>query len=322
MARPRIFVSSTYYDLRVIRADLERFIKEFGYEPVLFERGHVPYGKEEALEEYCYREIANCDIVITLIGGKIGTQSKDQQNSITQNELRKAIESGKQVYIFIEKAVLSEYRTFLNNRDVKGFKPAAVNDIKIYKFIEDIYSLQSGNPIEGFEISDDIFKYLREQWAGLFQRLLHESSRKRELDIIDGLKSTAATLNNLVTFLTEERSAGDAVIKDILLSSHPAFQAIKQHAKIPYRVIFSTFEELDLLLTARQFELDDISSIDEDFIDWDNRKQNLCIRIHRDIFDHDNKLKVFTPNEWNEKWITSFQLSKPSKDEDDDDIPF
>ena len=58
MARPRIFVSSTYFDLRVLRADLERFIREMGYEAVMFERGHIPYGSEQALEEYCYREIA------------------------------------------------------------------------------------------------------------------------------------------------------------------------------------------------------------------------------------------------------------------------
>jgi hypothetical protein len=37
MAKPRIFVSSTFYDLRQIRSDLERFIKEIGYEPVLNE---------------------------------------------------------------------------------------------------------------------------------------------------------------------------------------------------------------------------------------------------------------------------------------------
>jgi hypothetical protein len=28
MAKPRVFISSTFYDLRHLRADLERFIKE------------------------------------------------------------------------------------------------------------------------------------------------------------------------------------------------------------------------------------------------------------------------------------------------------
>ena len=64
MAKPRVFISSTYYDLKSIRADLERFIRDQGYEPVMHERGHIPYGKEDKPEEYAYREIDYCDIII------------------------------------------------------------------------------------------------------------------------------------------------------------------------------------------------------------------------------------------------------------------
>jgi len=39
MARPKVFVSSTFYDLKQIRADLEHFIREMGYDAVLHERG-------------------------------------------------------------------------------------------------------------------------------------------------------------------------------------------------------------------------------------------------------------------------------------------
>ena len=320
MAKPRVFVSSTYYDLRVIRADLERFMRELGYEPVLFERGHIPYGKEEALEEYCYREISSCDMVVSIIGGKYGSQSKDQKSSITQRELRVAIEQGKQIYIFIEKAVLGEYRTYLGNRDVPGFKPTAVNDSRVYSFIEELYGLPSGNPIEGFEISDDIVRYLREQWAGLFQRLLHESAQKNEVNIIESLKSTASTLNHLVTFLTEERSKGDQAIKDILLSTHPAFGAVKAAAKIPYRIIFYTLDELEALVSARSFKRDE-APFDDDYYEWDNHKLGLGIRISKEVFDPDGRLKVFTPDEWDDTWVSSYRLQAPSDDRSDD-IPF
>ena len=63
MAKPRIFVSSTYYDLKYIRADLDRFIREQGYESVLNEKGHIPYGSAEKLEEYCYKEIELCEVL-------------------------------------------------------------------------------------------------------------------------------------------------------------------------------------------------------------------------------------------------------------------
>ncbi|MCH8088039.1 MAG: DUF4062 domain-containing protein, partial [Chloroflexi bacterium] len=64
MARPRVFISSTFYDLRQVRADLEHFVKQMGYEPVLHERGTISYGAEERLEEYAYREVELSDILI------------------------------------------------------------------------------------------------------------------------------------------------------------------------------------------------------------------------------------------------------------------
>ena len=87
MAKPRIFISSTFYDLRHVRADLERFIRDMGYDPVLNERGAIPYGKESALEEYCYREIDLCDIVVAIIGGRYGSGSDSEPYSISQMEL-------------------------------------------------------------------------------------------------------------------------------------------------------------------------------------------------------------------------------------------
>jgi hypothetical protein len=295
--------------MRVVRADLERFIKEIGFEPVLFERGHVPYGKEEALEEYCYREISNCDILVTIIGGKFGSQSSDQKNSITQKELKTAIVLGKQIYIFIEKPVYSEYKTYLKNKEVEGFKPSTVDDSRVFKFIEDIYALQSGNPVEPFELSNDITRFLKEQWAGLFQRLLHESARQKEIDVIEYLKSTASTLNNLITFLTEERLKGDQAIKDILLSSHPAFAAIKKAANIPYRVVFHNRKELNELLTARSFIQDPFDT--GTTCCWENYELGYGIRVCIEIFKSNGKLKIITPEEWKDEWVQVYSINRP-----------
>jgi hypothetical protein len=35
MAKPRIFVSSTYYDLKYIRASLELFIESLGFDAII-----------------------------------------------------------------------------------------------------------------------------------------------------------------------------------------------------------------------------------------------------------------------------------------------
>ncbi|WP_222102500.1 DUF4062 domain-containing protein [Gilliamella apicola] len=45
MAKPRIFISSTFYDLKHIRHDLHSFIESLGYEPIRNKEGNISYGK-------------------------------------------------------------------------------------------------------------------------------------------------------------------------------------------------------------------------------------------------------------------------------------
>ena len=51
MAAPKIFISSTYYDLRQSRENIEAFIKSIGYEPIMHERLTIPYTPERPLVE-------------------------------------------------------------------------------------------------------------------------------------------------------------------------------------------------------------------------------------------------------------------------------
>jgi hypothetical protein len=300
---------------------LERFIKEVGYEPVLFERGHIAYGKDELLEDSCYREISGCDVLIAVIGGRFGTTSKDERHSISQKELKTAVELGKQIYVFVERAVHAEYQTYLANKAVAGFRPSSVTDIRVFHFLEEVYGLPSGNPVEAFEISEDITRYLREQWAGLFQRLLQEAARQKEVNIIEGLQTTAATLQQLVTFLTEERTKGDNAIKDILLLSHPAFDAVKKTARVPYRVAFFTLSELDALLRVRQFVKDPEPPV-PGFIDWDHKDEQHGIRVRADIFDEKGKLRVITPQEWDANNVQRYDFDPPPPPTAEDEVPF
>lgn len=304
MAKPRIFISSTYYDLKNIRADLERYILERNYEPVLNERGHIAYQTKEKLEEYCYREIVNCNILISIIGGRYGTISQHLGNSITQKELKTALEQGKQVYIFIEKAVLNEYRTYEKNKHlVDQIVFSSVEDVKVFQFIEEIIALPLNNQYTTFESSQDIIRYLQEQWASLFHSLLQDSAKQKELELLDDLKATAKTLNHLVTFLTEEKKTDNKNINQILFVNHPIFNEVKIKAKLGFRIFFYNLKELDQLLKAQGF-----SEI-EGYEHWDDpnkkewAKEDLLLKIALSVFDENGKLKLFTPEEWQEEWV-------------------
>ncbi|MCX8958169.1 DUF4062 domain-containing protein [Erwinia psidii] len=91
-----------------------------GYDPIIFERGHIPWDKEDPHEFSCYREIHTCDILVTVIGEKFGTQSRNNEPSITQNEINEAFDRGKQVYLFVDKSVYAEYYTYQKISILRG----------------------------------------------------------------------------------------------------------------------------------------------------------------------------------------------------------
>lgn len=317
MAKPRVFVSSTFYDLRHVRSDLEMFIKDVGCEPVLHERGSIPYGKEEALEEYCYREIELCDIIVSIIGGRYGSESEEVPYSVSQMELKRASDAGKQVYIFVDRNVLSEYSTYLENKQNKDVKYRYVDNIAVYKFLEEIYGLPKNNPVTPFETSQDITLYLKTQWAGLFQRLLMEETRREEVRLIKDLTRSAETLNKLVTYLTEEKKGSDEAIKTILLASHPVFDPIKKNLRIQYRIYFTNLEELNELLKARRYE-----PVNEEFWDEPSYREWLKIignnrylfKVANEIFDDNGKLKIMTKDDWDDDYI-KLEISPVEDDE-------
>jgi hypothetical protein len=319
MAKPKIFLSSTYYDLKHIRSDIERFIKELGYDPILNEQGGIPYGKEDRLEEYCYKEINNVDILVSIVGGRYGSESKLEKRSVSQIELKTAYELNKQVYIFIEKGVYNEYQFYKANKDKEGIKFTFADNVKIHEFIEYLESLPNNNTIHGFESSYDIINFLKQQWAGLFQRFLAEQTRIKELNVIKGIESTAKTLNQLVTFLTDEKRGTDNAINEILLSNHPAMEQLKNQINVPFRVFFTNQEELENLLKYRGFKSSNSNLPFGDQI-WEMYHSDSVYRIifSENLFNSESKLKVFTKDEWDPN-LLRFESEKII---DDDDLPF
>ncbi|RHX83620.1 DUF4062 domain-containing protein [Leptospira stimsonii] len=323
MAKPRIFISSTFYDLRQIRADLEKFIKEVGYEPVLNERGHIPYGRDEKLEEYCYREISNVDILISIVGGRFGSPSFEPQSSISNIELKTARDLSKQVYIFIEKSVDTEYYTYLRNKDSDSVTFNYVDDIRIYKFLEEIRNLSTNNILHQFETAEDIIGFLKEQWAGLYQRLLQESSRQREYKLIDKLSNTSKTLDELVEYLSRERRSTDAVVEEILLRNHPAFSQLKNELNLKFPIIFTTKDELNSFMHFNGYRRHRTLA-EENSIKYHYRNELTgeasTFLFSNDMFDIDQKLKIVPGAKWNSNWIKHDYV--PALVNDDDDIPF
>lgn len=322
MAKPRVFLSSTYYDLKSVRTDLERFIRDRGYDPVLNERGSITYSKEISPEMSCYREVETCDILVCIIGGRLGNSSVNDEYSITQLELKTALESYKQVYIFVDRDVMSEYRTYLNNKDAE-VKWVFVDDPKIFKFLEEVFGLPNNNAIIPFETGHDIVSALREQWAGLFQRLLQDATASGAFEVAQELRQGVETVRQLVKVLRTPNETGDAnsaAINAILEPSHPAFARVKSILKVPYRVYFSTMDELNAWVKVRGFQpVSKEAWDDESVFEWINKKDDKrwdMLKMKDCLFDEDGR---FIPGkvEWDDSLIWREARSREAEDPDD-----
>lgn len=212
MAKPRIFVSSTYYDLRHIRDRLEAFIEALGYEPVLFESGDIPFRHDSPLDESCYAEIKLCHVLILIIGGRYGSPASDEArrdeidkryefyNSITRKEYLAARERDIPLFIFVEKNVLAEYDTYKHNKRRSDIEYAHVESVNVFRLLDEILSRERNNFVRGFDRFDDISAWLRDQWAGLFADLI--SKRGTETGIKD-LAVRVAELGQITSALKE-----------------------------------------------------------------------------------------------------------------------
>jgi len=334
MARPKVFISSTYFDLKSIREELDRFVTSIGYEPIRHEMGHISYGRDEPPENYAYKEVEYSDILISIIGSKFGTTSNQGIYSISQAELRKAYDENKQVYIFIDEAVHSEYKFYLANKHLNDITYTAVTDKRIFGFIEEIYQLKHGNPIFSFRTGLDIVTMLRDQWAGLFQRLLSQEKLRSQTALTEQLQQSLQTVSDLVNYLQKNNLDDRAVLQQIIFNNHPAFTRLREAIKNKYRLFFTNLQELsEWAVGARSFERIAELDGDSDYI-WMReyqvglRTKNQGTRyqtllVDKCIFGENSELKSFSQNEWNDDWIrviTSEQ--KPDRFLVDDDIPF
>ncbi len=206
MSRPRVFVSSTYYDLKHLRSSLENFIESLGFDAILSEKGKIAYAPDVPLDESCYREVGTADIFVLIVGGRYGTEVSatktvvhksfyERYNSITRGEYRSAVDREVPTYVLIERSVYAEYETYLKNKGKKDISYAHVDSVNIFQLIEDIHGQPRNNPIQQFEKYSEIEAWLREQWAGLFRELLQRLQSQAQISSLQAQVSQLSELN-------------------------------------------------------------------------------------------------------------------------------
>ena len=117
-----IFISSTDYNLKDLRAELARFLSELGYRPILSSAEGFP-DSSPSLEpwESCLPVLDKCFVMVLIIDGKYGTALKwtnfkdcfeDKKLAPTHAEYIYAHKARKRMLVFIRKALMPHYQSY------------------------------------------------------------------------------------------------------------------------------------------------------------------------------------------------------------------
>jgi hypothetical protein len=236
MATPRIFVSSTCYDLQEVRFQLRHFISEFGFEPVMSEFGDIFFDLKSHVQDACKNEIEKTDLFVLIIGNSYGSiyhghHNHAEPDSVTLQEFRKCLEVGIPKYIFINKFLKHDFDNYRRSK-AKAYASnydASKKDISeseftedynksypfpqesyrhIFKFLDLVESLNTNNAYYTFESFDEIKISLKKQWAALFYDALRNTRNISQLSLtnIEGKLEKIENYIELIAKETESKS--------------------------------------------------------------------------------------------------------------------
>ena len=219
MANLKILLSSTCYDLSIVRSQIRSFIQKMGYEPVMSDNADILYDPRTHTHLSCVKEVENCDMAVLIIGSRFGGEAVPQtlenidldglklkskntkfwENiehiSVTQAEILKCVELGLPIFTFVDAGVMHDHFVYEKNKDkdfIKNIEFPSIDKKEtaqyIFEFINFIRLRSENNSIVEFTKLEDIETFLKKQWSAYFQRLLQEQQNKksefRRLDFV------------------------------------------------------------------------------------------------------------------------------------------
>jgi len=233
MAMPRVFISSTCYDLRYIRDNLKYFVKTIGYEPILSEEGSIYYDPTVDAQDSCLREVPSCQLFILIVGGRFGEAYKDTGASITNTEYREAVKSQVPIFALVDNSVLSEYFVYQKNKvnpkiDEKKIDYPSADSTKIFDFIEEVRRSSVNNALVAFSNFSDIESYLKQQWAGMmYSFLTRQNEDRRVADTLSALTQMSEKVEFLSTQILKSIGTEEAKLMSELydvMMDHSCFR--------------------------------------------------------------------------------------------------
>lgn len=238
----------------------------------------------------------------------------------------------KQMYIFVDRNVYSEFSTYEKNKD-SSIDWAHVNNTKIFEFIEEL----KGNNriiINDFSVVQEIIECLKSQWAGLFQSFLSNREKYYQSEGIIKINEASERLescaDNLSSFIENMKNQYETSIGVDVYGSYFLSQTLVEFSNVLLgdiggKLLFKTKKEMIDLLSYIGFTEDGYNT-EKTHYAFSSSTHNFYVSCF--IFGEDDKLKKITLAQYkkeknDEMFYIENKLSEfLSLDEDDGDLPF
>lgn len=182
MSCPRVFISSTYYDLKHVREIIRDFVKDLGYDPVLSEFSDIFYNPSDNVQNSCLSEISTCDLFVLIIGKRYGSPFPGGKLSITHREYIEAYNLGIPIYSFIDLDVLHDYEFYLKNPTISSGCFRVVENNGVFDVVQQIQEATTNNLLISYTSISNLLVHLKKQWANLLSNYLKLEKLEREQD--------------------------------------------------------------------------------------------------------------------------------------------
>ncbi len=158
-----IFISSTCYDLKDLRAEVERFLHDKGHSLLLSDRVNFPLPTGVHRHDVCIQNAGQCDLFVLVIDSRFGAPYyKDHHISITWAEFKEAVRTNKKIIAFVRQEIFNERQSCrYNQKKGNSFEPFFADNIKTFDFIDEVQKHGDGIWMQPFENSVQVKEKLQ-----------------------------------------------------------------------------------------------------------------------------------------------------------------
>lgn len=171
--KPKVFISSTYYDLIPFREKLWEILSDLNIKILGMEKFGA---RKSAPLETCLEEVTKCNIYIGIIAYRYGSIEKTTNKSFTQIEYEKALQLSKEILIYIfdengflkpkyidygeKRKHLEEFKTILKDNHTPDYfaEPHELGQ-KIYERLKELIPKLPSKFIRPKILSSKVFRF-------------------------------------------------------------------------------------------------------------------------------------------------------------------